>query len=368
VEWIARTEQLADALAGIGGGPLAVDLEADSFHHYREKVCLVQLSFGGRDLLVDPLAGVSLAPLRSLLQDRAVPKVMHGADYDLRLLGRDHGLAVAGIFDTMIAARLTGERTFGLAALLEKHLGVRLDKTHQRADWSRRPLPPAMAAYAVEDTRHLAELGTRLRARLAELSRLSWAEEEFRRLEGVRWAESAEPEPWRKIKGASALAPRELAALREVAALREEMARGRDLPLFRVLRDEVAVELARRRPRSREALSEIAGLPRPFLSGSAATALLAVIERAEGLPADALPEVRRGIRVRVAPEFEERVKRLRDARDRVAEALDLEPSLLAPRGTLEAVAAREIAGEPPASVPELRTWQAALLLPVWSGP
>src|SRR4029079_2620570 len=151
----------------------------------------------------DPLVGVSLEPLRPLLQDRGVAKVMHGADYDLRLLARDHAVDVAGVFDTMIAARLTGERAFGLAALLEKHLGVRLDKSHQRADWSRRPLPPAMAAYAVEDTRHLAELGTRLRARLAELSRLSWAEEEFRRLEGVRWAESAEPEPWRKIKGAS---------------------------------------------------------------------------------------------------------------------------------------------------------------------
>src|SRR6185436_3954734 len=132
--------------------------------------------------------------------------------------------------------------------------------------------PSAMAAYAVEDTRHLPELAARLRARLAELGRLPWAEEEFRRQEGVRWAESVDPEPWRKIKGASTLAPRELAALREVAALREEIARARDLPLFRVLRDEVAVELARLRPSSREALSEIAGLPRPFLSGSAATA------------------------------------------------------------------------------------------------
>ena len=368
MEWIASTEALADALAGVSGGPLAIDLEADSFHHFREKVCLVQLSFAGRDLLVDPLGGVSLAPLRSVLQERSVRKVMHGADYDLRLLGRDHGIAVAGVFDTMIAARLTGERAFGLAALLEKHLGVRLDKKHQRADWSRRPLPPAMTAYAVEDTRHLAELAARLRGRLTELSRLEWAEEEFRRLEGVRWSESVEPEPWRKIKGATALSPRELAVLREVAAVREEMARARDLPLFRVLRDEVVLELARRRPPAGEALQEIAGLPRPFLAGSAAGALLSAVARAEALPADALPEVRRGVRVRVAPEFEERVKRLRDARDRLAEELDLDPSLLAPRGTLEAVVARELAGEPPASVPELRGWQAALLLPVWSGP
>jgi len=368
VEWIARTETLTGALADVGTGPLAVDLEADSFHHFREKVCLLQLSFSGRDLLVDPLAGVSLEPLRPLLQDRGVAKVMHGADYDLRLLARDHAMDVAGVFDTMIAARLTGERAFGLAALLEKHLGVRLDKSHQRADWSRRPLPPAMAAYAVEDTRHLPELAARLRARLAELGRLPWAEEEFRRQEGVRWVESTDPEPWRRIKGVSTLAPRELAALREVAALREEIARARDLPLFRVLRDEVAVELARRRPSSPAELGSISGLPRPFLSGAGTAALLSAIARAEALPPGALPEVRRGVRIRVAAEFEERVKRLREARDRVAEALDLDPALLAPRGTLEAVAARELAGEPPASTPELRGWQAALLLPVWSGP
>ncbi len=368
MEWIAHTDALADALAGLAAGPLAVDLEADSFHHFREKVCLLQLSFGGRDLLVDPLAGTSLEPLRPLLQDRGVRKVMHGADYDLRLLGRDHGIAVAGVFDTMIAARLTGERAFGLAALLEKHLSVRLDKSHQRADWSLRPLSPAMAAYAVEDTRHLPELAARLGARLAELGRLPWAEEEFRRLEGVRWAESGDPEPWRKIKGASALPRRELAVLREVAVLREELARTRDVPQFRVLRDEVAVELARRRPRVRGDLGEIPGLPRSFLSGSGTAVLLAAIDRAEALPAEELPEVRRGTRIRVVAEFEERVKHLREGRDRVAAALDLDPSLLAPRGTLEAVAARELAGEATASAPELRGWQAALLLPVWSAP
>jgi ribonuclease D len=368
VEWIARTEALENALAAVGAGPLAVDLEADSFHHFREKVCLVQLSFGGRDLLVDPLAGASLDPLRPLLQERGVRKVMHGADYDLRLLGRDHGIAVAGVFDTMIAARLTGERAFGLAALLEKHLSVRLDKSHQRADWSRRPLPAAMAAYAVDDTRHLPELAARLGASLTALGRLHWAEEEFRRLEGVRWTENADPEPWRKVKGAAALSPRELAALREVAALREELARARDVPLFRVLRDEAAVELARRRPRTPGDLGEVPGLPRPFLSGSGSAPLLAAIARAEALAPAELPEVRRGARIRVPAEFEERVRHLREARDRVAEGLDLDPALLAPRGTLEAVAARELAGEAPASAPELRAWQAALLLPVWSGP
>jgi ribonuclease D len=368
VEWIDTTEGLAGAVREAGPGPVAVDLEADSFHHFREKVCLVQLAFSGRNLLVDPLAGVSLEPLRPMLRDAGTRKVMHGADYDLRLLGRDHGLAVSGVFDTMIAARLTGERAFGLAALLQKHLGVELDKSHQRADWSRRPLPEAMAAYAVEDTRHLAALAERLEARLSELGRTAWAEEEFRRLEGVRWAEAPEPEPWRRIKGAAGLDRRQLAVLREVAAVREEIARARDLPLFRVLRDEAAVELARRKPRERQALAEVPGIPRPFLSGEPSRALLGAIARALDLDGDLLPEIRRGERARVSPELEQAVRRLRDERDRLASELDLDPSLLAPRGALHAVAARTLAGEPIAGSPELRAWQAALLLPVWGAP
>jgi ribonuclease D len=368
VEWIASTEALAAVIAAVGDGPLAMDLEADSFHHFREKVCLVQLAFAGRDVLVDPLAGVSLEPLRPLLAARSARKVLHGADYDLRLLGRDHGLTVAGLFDTMLAARLTGERAFGLAALLDKHLGVVLDKSHQRADWSKRPLPAAMADYAVADTRHLAALAERLAARLAALGRTAWAEEEFRRLEGVRWSEAPDPEPWRRIKGASALDPRGLAVLRQVAAVREEAARAADLPLFRVLRDETAVELARRRPGGRQELQEVPGIPRPFLSQDRARALLGAIAHAAALPEDALPEVRRGERVRVSPAFEQGVQRLREARDRVAVALDLDPSLVASRGTLEAVAARELAGEPVESAPELRAWQAEVLLPAWRRP
>ena len=365
--WIETTEALAEALGAVGAGPLAVDLEADSFHHFREKVCLVQLAFGGRDFLVDPLAGAALSPLRPLLRTPAVRKVMHGADYDLRLLGRDHGLAVRGVFDTMIAARLTGERAFGLAALLEKHLQVTLDKSHQRADWSRRPLSAAMAAYAVEDTRHLTTLAERLSARLAELGRTEWAEEEFRRLESVRWSEVPDPEPWRRIKGASALDRRGLAALREVAVAREALARERDLPLFRVVRDETVLELARRRPRDPRELAEVPGIPRPFLSGPAGRAMLDAIARALALPEDELPEIRRGERVRLRPEFEERVKRLREARDRVGAALDLDPVLLAPRGTLEAVATQQEAGAPVQEVSELRSWQAELLLPAWQG-
>ena len=129
VKWIERNPELQAVVEEIGGGPLAVDTEADSFHHYREKICLIQLSYRESTALVDPLSGLDPSPLKPVLSDRAVRKVLHGADYDLRLLARDFGIEVAGLFDTMIAARLVGERAFGLAALLETRLGVRLDKS-----------------------------------------------------------------------------------------------------------------------------------------------------------------------------------------------------------------------------------------------
>jgi len=132
VLWLDTTPALVQAIAAVGRGPIAVDTEADSFHHYREKVCLIQLSFGTTDALIDPLAGLDLTPLGSVLGEPAIRKVFHGGDYDVRLLGRDAGIEVRGLFDTMVAARLVGETAFGLAALLSKHFGVVLDKRWQR--------------------------------------------------------------------------------------------------------------------------------------------------------------------------------------------------------------------------------------------
>ena len=247
--WVDRSATLENELADVGRGPLALDTEADSMHHYREKVCLIQLSFGGRDLLVDPLAGVDLAPLRPVLVDPGTRKILHGADYDIRILHRDYDLEIVGLFDTMIAARLVGERAFGLSALLEKFLDVKLDKKYQRADWSRRPLTPEMESYALCDTRYLEPLARILEERLEQLGRGEWAAEEFRRLENVRWAAERGPEGLlQRLKGVQALDRRQLAVANELVLLRDETARRRDQPLFRVMRDEVLLELVKLGP------------------------------------------------------------------------------------------------------------------------
>src|SRR2546421_11238242 len=194
--YIRTPEALAESVAAFRRESLVgADTEAASFHRYRDRIFLVQLSSrDGRTAIIDPLALPNLAPLGELLADQAVEKVFHDADYDLRILDRDYRFRAARIFDTRIAAQLAGEPAVGLAALLEKYVGGKLAKEHQKADWSRRPLPPAMLEYAAADTQHLPALRDALRDRLTQLGRLAWAEEEFTRLENLRWTAGGGPE------------------------------------------------------------------------------------------------------------------------------------------------------------------------------
>jgi ribonuclease D len=297
--------------------------------------------------------------LAPLFADRSACKVLHGADYDVRLLKRDVGLDPCGIFDTMVAARLLGEKAYGLAALLERHLGVRLDKRHQRADWSLRPLPAPMREYAALDTRHLRELAEILRTRLVAVGRLGWAEEEFRRIESLRW-EPREPDPqaFLEVKGSAGLDRRGLAVLRELFALREKLARERDVARFRVARDEVLVALAGAAPTTREALERVRQLPRTWHETDA---WLAAIARGRDVPEAALPQRSPRARPPRDPARERRLASLRHDRDRLARQLGLEPAVLAPRGVLEGLLDAQEAGRPTESVPGLRRWQAQVL-------
>jgi ribonuclease D len=363
--WISTTGQLEALVDGLGTGPLALDTEADSLHHYPERVCLVQLQAGGESYLIDPLASVDLAPLARPLADRSILKLLHGADYDLRGLHRDFGLEIRGLFDTMIAARLVGKTSFGLAALLRDHFGLCLDKKYQRADWSRRPLPAAMVRYAALDTLYLEPLAAKLREGLQGLDRIAWAEEEFRRLEDVRWRDEPDPEAYRRIKGASTLGRRGLAALRELATRREAEARKRGRPPFKVLSNDVLVRLARRLPSNADDLAEIEGFPSAWRTGHLSRLVLDAARVAKDLPDEDLPHQRSRKRPSRSPGHEARLRGLCKARDVVAASLGLEPSVLAAKSVLEqALLAREH-GEPPESVPGLRRWQADLLRPAF---
>lgn len=357
VTWIESTAALLAFADGIGGGPLAVDTEADSFHHYREKLCLLQMSVGGRHALVDPLVSIDHAVLRRPFEDPSVRKILHGADYDVRLLARDFGIVLVGLVDTMIAARLLGEPALGLAALLEKYLDVRLDKAHQRADWSKRPLSDTMRAYAVEDTRHLETLASILEERLHALERTAWLQEECERVCAVRWRipDDGDPEAFRRVKGARGLDGRGLAVLREVWSWRDTMARTRDKAPFRIVHDETLVMLARTPPSTIGDLARLRGFP---------DSLVEAARRGVACPESLWPEVRAHVTERKDPAVEARVDRIKERRDEIARDLALDPSVVLSRAVIVEMARRWEAGEDPWAAPDLRVWQAELLKPV----
>lgn len=362
MEWISTDEALAAVLERAADGPIALDCEADSLHHYPEKVCLIQLTHGGRDVLIDPLAGIDVGRLADALDDPRRRKILHGADYDLRVLHRDFGLTFCGLFDTMVAARLAGEPGLGLAALLSAHLGVVLDKRFQRADWSLRPLTGEMEAYAALDTRHLEELCAILEEKLREKGRLDWAAEEFELLEGVRWREPDEAEAFRRVKGSGKLPPGQQLVLRELWRLREATAREKDRPPFKILPDAVLLEVARRTPRRARDVERLRALPPRWRRGARAAEIVDAVERGLAAPPAGLPEAPpRGAR-RKPPE--PALKALLAARDTLAAELGVEPAVLGPRRVIEALHGRFAAGEDPLETPELRRWQASLLLPL----
>src|SRR5256885_16752473 len=171
---------------------LALDTEGASFHRFVDRIYLLQLSARDRSAIIDPLPIGTPTELGTLLENPSVQVVFHDADYDLRLLHQDYGWHVRNIFDTRVAAQLLGIRGFGLAALLEKYFGVKLDKKHQRADWSMRPLTRDMLTYAAQDTMHLLALRDRLAEELERSGRWEWAREEFTLLESTRWDDEDE--------------------------------------------------------------------------------------------------------------------------------------------------------------------------------
>ena len=316
---------------------LALDTEGASFHRFVDRIYLLQLSTREQSAIIDPLPVGKPAGLGALLEDPAVEIVFHDADYDLRLLHQDYGWHTRNIFDTRVAAQLLGIRAFGLAALLEKYFGVKLDKKHQRADWSMRPLTQGMLDYAAQDTIHLLELRDRLKAELERSDRWEWAREEFGLLEGTRWSEDDSENAFLRIKGARDLSRRELAILRELVPWRDVIAGELDRATFRVVGNEQLLEIAKQQPASRDTLGAIKGMPRGLLE-SRGGELLDAVKRGLAVSDADLPRFPKAQRWDRDPDFDTRVNALKTARDAAATRLDLDPGVLCSRDRMEAVA------------------------------
>ena len=338
---------------------IAVDTEGASFHRFIDRIYLLQITTRERSAIIDPLPIGMPKALGDILQDSDVEVVFHDADYDLRLLHQDYGWHVNHIFDTRIAAQLLGIKAFGLAALLEQFFGVKLDKKHQRADWSLRPLTQGMLDYAAQDTKHLLDLRDELKSRLEKLGRWEWAREEFERLEGTRWEDDDTSLSFLRIKGARDLTRRELAVLRELVPWRDSVAKDVDRATFRVMGNEVLLDIARTAPRTVRDLSVLKGMPRGILDRGA-HAILAAVQRGLDVAEEHLPRFPRAPKWDREEDFDDRVSRLKSVRDAAATRLNLDPGVLCSREKMEAIARRKPSnvGELE-DVPGLRKWQIA---------
>ncbi len=336
---------------------LALDTEGASFHRFLDRIYLLQISTRKHSAIIDPLPIGSPAKLGQLLQSKAVEVVFHDADYDLRLLHQDYGWHVTNIFDTRVAAQLLGIKSFGLAALLDQYFDVKLDKKHQRADWSMRPLTSDMLEYAAQDTRYLLQLKDQMKGELERRGRLHWAREEFARLEGTRWEVEESMEGFLRLKGARDLSRRELAVLREIANWRDTVAARLDRATFRVMGNEALFEIARRAPKNTAELGAIKGMPKGMIERAGAD-IISAIRRGLEAPEAELPKFPKGQRWNKDRDFDDKVTRLKLVRDAAATRLDLDPGVLCSRERLENVArsgANTI--EDLAAVPDLRRWQ-----------
>ena len=355
----AAVAEFAQEIAGARA--LALDTEGASFHRFVDRVYLLQLSTRERTAVIDPLPTGDLAPLKTMVESPEVEIVFHDADYDLRLLRQDYGWRVRRIFDTRIAAQLLGYRAFGLAALLEQHFGIALDKKFQRADWSQRPLTDGMLRYAAQDTMHLLGLRDVLHDELAARGRLAWAEEEFARLEQTSWPDEDPALAYMKLKGARDLTRRALAILRELVPWRDGVARELDRAVFRVVSNEVLLDIAKAAPATKAALGAIKGMPRGVLE-QRGDVVLAAVARGLAVPDAELPRFPKAPRWERDPDFDDRAARLRAVRDEVAASLAIDPGVLCSRDRLETIARRQPADmDALLETPDLRRWQAELL-------
>lgn len=351
-----------DALLRSNPARIALDVEGDSFYRYGERLCLVQVAYAGVVRVHDPHAE-DLSPFFRELERR--PLVLHGADFDLRLLHARYAFAPENVFDTMLAARFLNIPKFGLSDLYERWFGVVLEKKHQRADWCRRPLSDALLAYARKDVEHLVELGDLLGAELDRLGRRAWHAEECARVveKTVRSAERPpDPDAWR-VKGAGALSRRELAYLRELAGARDRVARNLDRALFRVFPAEDLLTLARLS--AADPGTALRKFPRA-LPGPLLKEFQTAIAAAEALPAEEWPLPPAPGR-RPDPALERRVVALTARKDAVAKALDLDPGFL-----LSRIAVARVAAANPATAAELEAavesrWRASVLSEAFLG-
>jgi ribonuclease D len=334
---VTTPDQLAQMIAALRQAQrFALDTESNSLFAYYYRVCLIQISTDHTDYLLDPLALEDLAPLRALVAEPGIEVTMHAAENDLLLLHHDFGFLFSQVFDTLWAARILGWNKPGLASILKEHFGVVQNKRMQRADWGKRPLTAEQLQYARLDTHYLLPLRDQLERDLRRAGRWEEAKEVFASLLDIRWEEKEPPTIWR-ISGVRDLTPQQLAVLQALFDWREKRAQQRDIPPFKVLRNETLVSLAQNQPATANALRRTPFIPRR-LPNHLVRQLLQAIRRGQAMPPPSPPQRTTNNNRRPTDAELARYERLRAWRTRVARARGVDPDVVLTNQVLMALA------------------------------
>ena len=315
----------------------AVDLEADSMFHFKEKVCLVQIATKRINVIIDTLQIKDLSSLKPFFANRDIKKIFHGADYDVRSLYRDFRIKINNLFDTQLACMFLGLNGTGLDAVIQQRFNIKLDKRFQKKDWSKRPLPDEMIEYAAGDAIYLFPLAKILEKELAEKGRLSWVYEECAILSKVRPPALNNNPLYLKFKGAGRLNRRCLAVLESLLLFRRKIAKKKDRPLFKIFSNASMMKIAIKKPVNLKELEKIKALSARQIDMHG-NALIKTINSALEIPEKDLPVYPRGKAPVIKPEVIERTVALKAWRDKKAKALEIDPALLLNKALMNTIA------------------------------
>jgi ribonuclease D len=336
---------------------IGVDLEADSMHCFKEKICLIQIATAKQAFLIDPFELKDISPFLKVLENQDTIKIFHGADFDIRSLDRDYNTRVNNLFDTEIACRFLGVKERGLGALLKKHFNIDSNKKYQKADWSIRPFNKAMIEYSVMDVASLTKLYEIIVKKLENNNRFSWAKEEFEIQEQVKYESNHSSPLFKKFKGAGKIDNRSLAVLENLLQLRMQIAKQKDQPLYKIISNASLMAMSVNKPETIDKILELKALsPRQIdMYGKFS---VESIKRAVALEDEQLPSYPRTRRPKKNMKAQEKIKRLKTMREKLSRSLGMEPGFLLNNALIGSIAlkAPETMGNL-LNIDNIRHWQ-----------
>ncbi len=340
IETQAQLDEIIKPLSQVKS--LSIDTEADSLHHYYEKLCLIQISTKSEDYVIDTLAKLDFAQLVKVISEK--PAICHGADFDLRMIHRFFGVEVKGVFDTMLAAQFIGYPRPSLVVLVEKHYNISLPKANQKADWSKRPLTDSMLEYAGNDSHYLLGLAEILEKEMKQLNRLAWFKESCAATaKQVTIKRTVDLDQLWRVKGSKDLKPTELVFLRELWQWREKESQRRDRPRFKVMGNDQMVRIAQWvESHSDEDITKCKDIPGSF-NESKIKSIEKYIQKAMQTPVQGiLIHKSKKPMKRFSTKQKNILALLKRERTKISDKLNMDPSLIVSNASMEAMIAKGI--------------------------